>query len=149
MERSNTVPTVAVNCWRQPLHWNSPGRCDLPSSLRASIEPQWHNQFLVERAIQAVTDNSLRRVAVHCVDRPGIHGTAQGRWFGLGGIARRRGLPGYATMGSMAAYWSTAARIDAFDAGHFVDQVATMTQLTGELMLADLDAIASMPPATE
>jgi len=104
-----------------------------------------HNSRMVEMAIRAVQDNGLRRVAVHCVDRPGIHGTAQGRWFGLGGVARRRGLPGFATMGSMAAYWSTKARIDTFDARHFVDQVATMAQLTGGLMTVDLEDIATVP----
>ena len=108
-----------------------------------------NNQALVDLAIKAVKDNGLKRVAVHCVDRPGIHGAAQGRWFGLGGIARRRGLPGYATMGSMAAYWTTSARIHHFNAEHFVDQVATMAQLTGELMKADLGEIATTGAATE
>jgi hypothetical protein len=30
LERSNTVPTVTVNCRRQSLHWTVPGRCFLP-----------------------------------------------------------------------------------------------------------------------
>src|ERR1700704_1603594 len=35
LERSNTVLTVTVNCSRQAgsLHWYTPGRCALPSSL--------------------------------------------------------------------------------------------------------------------
>ena len=33
----------------------------------------------------------------------------------------------------------------AFD--HFLDQVATMSQLVGELMLADLDEVRPTPPA--
>ena len=52
-------------------------------------------------------------------------------------------------MGSMAAYWTTSARIHHFNAEHFVDQVATMAQLTGELMKADLGAIATTGAATE
>ena len=33
------------------------------------------------------------------------------------------------------------ARLDHFDAKHFVDQIATMSQLTGELMMANLDQV--------
>ncbi len=45
----------------------------------------------------------------------------------------------------MTAYWSTKARIDYLDAGHFVNQMATMSQICGELMLADLESIKSAP----
>jgi hypothetical protein len=104
-----------------------------------------NNDRLVEMAIKAVKDNGLRRVSVEQVDRPGIHGRYQGRWLGLGSAPRRRGIPAFATMGDMAAYWSTAAKIDAFSAKHFVTQVATMTQLVGELMVADLAEIKPAP----
>jgi hypothetical protein len=107
-----------------------------------------NNQLLIDLAIKAVKDNKLKRVSVECVDRPGIHGTSQGTWLGLGAVGRRRGLPAFATMGDMGAYWSTNARIAAFDARHFVDQVATMTQLTGELMLADLEKVKPAPLPT-
>src|SRR5258708_5413946 len=45
LERSNTVPTVTVNCWRHSvsLHLYTPGRWALPSrcvSLAASALPQ-------------------------------------------------------------------------------------------------------------
>lgn len=102
-----------------------------------------NNQTLVDLAIKAVKDNNFRGASVSNVDRPGIEGKPQGRWYGLGAIARRQGLPGFATMGSMGAYWATTARIEHFDKDHFVVQVATMTQLTGELMKASLDAIAT------
>ena len=46
-------------------------------------------------------------------------------------------------MGMMSAYWSTKARIDYLDAEHFVDQVATMSQICGELMVAELKSIKS------
>ena len=106
-----------------------------------------NNQKLIDMAIKSVKDNKLRRVSVEQVDRPGIHGTSQGTWFGLGAVGRRRGLPAFATMGDMGAYWATSSRIDRFDAKHFVDQVATMTQLTGELMLANLDEVKPAPIA--
>lgn len=100
-----------------------------------------NSQMLIDLAIKSAKDNRLERVTVECVDRPGIHGTPHDRWFGLGAAGHTRGLPAYALMGDMGAYWGTSARLAAFDAQHFVDQVATMTQLTGELMIADLNAI--------
>ena len=59
------------------------------------------------------------------MDRPGVHGTSQGTWFGYGGTLHARDLPAYTIMGDMAAYWSTMERLDLFDARHFVDQIAT------------------------
>ena len=74
---------------------------------------------------------------VQCVERPGISGGTQGIWYGLGKIALTWNLPAYATMGTQGAYWATTARIDAFDKVHFVTEVAAMSQLTGELMVAE------------
>jgi hypothetical protein len=106
-----------------------------------------NNQRLIDLAIKAVKDNGLRRVTVECVDRPaGVNGHSMGTWFGLGAGGRFRGLPAYAIMGDMSAYWSTAARLTHFDAKHFVDQVATITQLTGELMAGDLGALKPIAP---
>ncbi len=104
-----------------------------------------NNQHLVDIAIKAVKDNHLPRVQVQCPGRKGIHGGEQGPWYGLGGIARRIGVPGASTMGSMTAYWTTRARIDYLDAGHFVNQMATMSQICGELMRADLESIKGAP----
>ena len=104
-----------------------------------------NNDQLVAMAIKAVKDNGLRRVTVEQVDRPGIHGADQGTWFGLGAVGRTRGLPAFATMGDMGAYWGTSARLNRFDAKQFVDQVATMAQLAGELMVADLAALKPGP----
>jgi len=100
-----------------------------------------NNQHLVDLAVKSVKDNHLVRVQVQCPGRKGIHGGEQGPWYGLGGIARRLGIPGASTMGSMSAYWSTKARMDYLDANHFVNQIATMSQICGELMLADVEAI--------
>ncbi len=114
---------------------------------RQELSTVWatNNQYLVDIAIDAVKDNDLKRVQVQCPGRPGIHGGEQGPWYGLGNIARRIGVPGASTMGSMTAYWSSKARIDYFDAEHFVDQVATMSQICGELMLADIQRITTQP----
>lgn len=114
---------------------------------KAELSTVWitNNQRLVDLAIDAVKDNALERVQVQCPGRPGLHGGGQGPWYGLGGIARRLGVPGASTMGSMTAYWSTKARIDYFDAEHFTNQVATMSQICGELMVADLERVQTTP----
>ena len=93
--------------------------------------------MLIDKAIKAVQDNNWQRVMVQCVERPGKHGGPQGIWYGLGKIALAWDLPGYGTMGAQGAYWATTARIDTFNKEHFVTEVAAMSQLTGELMLAD------------
>jgi hypothetical protein len=103
------------------------------------------NQNLVDLAIKAVKDNHLKRVQVQCPGRKGIHGGEQGPWYGLGGIARRIGLPGASTMGSMCAYWSSKARLDYLDVPQFISQIATMSQICGDLMTADVDSIKSAP----
>jgi hypothetical protein len=102
------------------------------------------NQHLVDMAIKAVKDSGLRRVQVQCPGRKGLHGGEQGPWYGLGGIARRIGVAGASTMGSMTAYWSTKSRMDYLDADHFVNQMATMNQICGELMLAEVESIKTM-----
>jgi hypothetical protein len=115
----------------------------------AEMSSVWitNNQNLVDMAIAAVKDNKLPRVQVQCPGRKGIHGGAQGPWYGLGGIASRIHVPGISTMGSMTAYWSTYSRMDYLDANHFVNQMATMSQLCGDLMVADVASIKSAPGA--
>lgn len=117
----------------QPYH-----RTGLPELSTVWIT---NNQRLVDIAIEAVKDNGLARVQVQCPGRPGVHGGEQGPWYGLGRIAQRLGVPGASTMGSMSAYWSNKARMDYLDADHFVKQVATVSQICGELMLADVKKI--------
>jgi hypothetical protein len=45
----------------------------------------------------------------------------------------------------MTAYWSSDARIEYLDANHFVNQIATISQICGDLVLADVDTIKSVP----
>jgi len=96
-----------------------------------------NNQMLIDKAIKAVQDNNWTRVMIQSVERPGKNGGPQGIWYGLGKIALEWDLPAYGTMGTQGAYWATTARIDTFNKQHFVTEVAAMSQLTGELMLAD------------
>jgi hypothetical protein len=133
------VAAMGIEHLGQMEHLDEPGKPLHPSGL-VELSTVWisNNSRLVDLAIKCVKQNGLKRVQVQCPGRPGIHGGAQGPWYGLGGIARRLRVPGASTMGSMTAYWSTKARIDAFDANHFVTQVATMSQIAGELMVGDM-----------
>jgi len=111
----------------------------------AELSSVWitNNQKLVDLAIKAAKDNNLKRVQVQCPGRKGIHGGEQGPWYGLGNIARRIGVPSASTMGSMTGYWTTKARMDYLDTRHFVVQIASMSQICGELMLSDVTSIKS------
>lgn len=93
-----------------------------------------NNDRMVKLAIQAVEDNKLPAAFVRNVARPGIHGKNQGRWFGMAKFAPSLGLPTFAAMGFMGAYWATSSGIERFDAALFRRQVATFTQLSGALM---------------
>ncbi len=116
------------------------------------IEPTFlwvrNNQMLIDMAVRAVKEYSLPRCMVQCVERPGVNKEQQGLWYGLGEVAmkllgRERGekTPAFSIMGTQGAYWATTARIDKFDRNHFCRQVAVMSQLTGELMTADLEKV--------
>jgi len=56
----------------------------------------------------------------------------------MGKIALDWNLPAFGTMGTQGAYWSTTARINTFNKDLFCTEVAAMSQLTGELMKAEL-----------
>ena len=117
----------------QPLH-----KTNLPELHQSGST---NNQKLIDLAVHAVKDNGLSRVQVQCPDRPGTHGKSQLPWYGLGSIANRLKIPGYGAMGLLSAYWTTRARLDYLDANHFVTQIATLSQICGGLMTADIAEI--------
>lgn len=108
-----------------------------------------NNQRMIDLAIQAVKDNKVPNAYVRNIDRPGIAGKGQGSWLGLAGWGRRAGLPSFALMGDLDAYWSTAARLDRFDADLFVREVGAFVQMTGNLMAADLSKLQAPPVKDE
>lgn len=120
----------------------APSRRVSPSSLWTT-----HNEKMIGLAIKAVIDNKLPSAAVRDIDRPGIHGGEQGPWYGVAKVGREIGLPTFATMGYMGAYWATSSGIERFDATLFRRQVATFVQLTGELMTANLSELEANRPS--
>jgi hypothetical protein len=95
------------------------------------------NEVLIKQAILAVKDNHLPRAMVHCPSREG-----QGMWEGMGDVALKRHLPGFALSSLMSAYLSTEARMNTYDKDLALKQIAVAIQLTGNLMKADLQEIA-------
>jgi hypothetical protein len=136
-DKKSIVALIAMEHLGQ-MEFREAGNAFAPTG---NIEPSFlwtrNSQILIDKAIKAVKDNKWSRVMVQSVERPGIHNSPQGVWYGMGKIALEWDLPAYATMGSQGAYWSTTGRLDEFDANHFVTQVAAMCQLTGELMVMD------------
>ena len=60
----------------------------------------------------------------------------------MGAIALEREIPGYGFSTDMSAHWSIDAHLDKFDKTLAWKQITVATQLTGELIQADLKEIS-------
>jgi hypothetical protein len=104
-----------------------------------------NNIWLVEAIASAATDNHWPRVDVKAGDvEPGVNGGFQGRVKSPMNKGRMYGIPGAGLAGDWPGGWTqTYAQIDTeagthgFDADHFVQQVAGLSQLAGEFMHVD------------
>lgn len=95
------------------------------------------NDRLVEIAIEAVKNNGIPRAEVRVPSRP-----EQGMWAGLGDVAIKHNMPGFAISSGMSGYWTTTPGIESFDKDLCFRQVGALVQLTDALMTADLSDIA-------
>jgi len=95
------------------------------------------NDRLVEIAIQAVKDNNIPRTEVRVPSRP-----KQGMWAGLGDVAIKYNMPGFAISSGMSGYWTTTPGLESFDKELGFRQIGALVQLTEALMTADLEEIA-------
>jgi hypothetical protein len=102
-----------------------------------------NNIWLVEAIARAATDNRWPRVDVKSGNTgPGINGGFQGTVKSPMNKGRAYGIPGLGLAGDWPGGWTqTYAQIDTeagmhgFDQKYFVQQVAGLSQLAGELML--------------
>jgi hypothetical protein len=99
------------------------------------------NPVLLDAAIASVKAERLPRVFVRVPTR------GQGQWVGLGDVAVKRHIAGYAISTDMSAYWSTTPGIESFDRDLCWRQLATLARLTTVLLTADLPTIAPKAPA--
>jgi hypothetical protein len=106
-----------------------------------------NNGRMVDVAVSAVKDNKLPRTQVQCPGRKGIHGGEQGPWYGLGSIANRNHIPGAAVIGALTGYWTSTARLHTLDVGLFLTEIASASQICGNLMLADVQSMKSAQEA--
>ena len=102
-----------------------------------------NNIWLVEAIVRAATDNHWPRVDVKCGNSgPGVNGGFQGQVKSPMNKGRDYKIPGIGLAGDWPGGWTqTFAQVDTEAGGHgfnenyFVQQVAGLTQLAGELML--------------
>jgi len=102
-----------------------------------------NNIWLVEAIARAATDNHWPRVDVKCGNSgPGVNGGFQGQVKSPMNKGREYKIPGIGLAGDWPGGWTqTFAQVDTeagphgFDENYFVQQVAGLTQLAGELML--------------
>jgi len=95
------------------------------------------NDRLVEIAIQAVKGNDIPRTEVRVPSR-----SKQGMWAGLGDVAIKYNIPGFAISSGMSGYWTTTPGLESFDKELCFRQIGALAQLTDALMKADLAEIA-------
>jgi hypothetical protein len=95
------------------------------------------NDRLVEIAIEAVLDNGIPRTEVRVPSR-----AEQGMWAGLGDVAIKYNMPGFAISSGMSGYWTTTPGLESFDKDLCLRQVAALVQLTDALMNVELSKIA-------
>ena len=104
-----------------------------------------NNIWLVEAIARAATDNRWPRVDVKAGEvAPGINGAFQGRVKSPMNKGRAYRIPGIGLAGDWPGGWTqTYAQLDTeagahgFDRDYFVQQVAGLSQLAGELMLVE------------
>ncbi len=117
-----------------------------------------NNPLLIDAAITAVRKYGWSRAQVAVPERPGKNGGLQQVWWGVGALGTRDtgtegeplrrcnvwhclDVPGFGLGGFLGHYWSSNADISRWNKDLFRSQAATMTELTGVLMTADLDLI--------
>ncbi|MBT8441643.1 MAG: hypothetical protein KJO76_04575, partial [Gammaproteobacteria bacterium] len=66
---------------------------------------------LIQIGIDAIETSGVPRTELRVPEHKG-----QGGWTGLGEVAIKRDLPGFATLSGMSGYWGTNAGIESFDA---------------------------------
>jgi hypothetical protein len=104
-----------------------------------------NNIWLVEAIARAATDNRWPRVDVKAGEvAPGVNGAFQGRVKSPMNKGRAYQIPGIGLAGDWPGGWTqTYAQLDTeagahgFDRDYFVQQVAGLSQLAGELMLVE------------
>jgi len=111
--------------------------------ITSLIDVYNNNLWLVDAIARAATDNRWPRVDVKAGPiAPGVNGGFQGKVKSPMNKGREYQIPGVGLAGDWPGGWTqtyaqmdTEAGANGFDKDYFVQQVAGLTQLTGEFML--------------
>jgi hypothetical protein len=111
--------------------------------ITSLIDVYNNNTWLIETIARAATDNTWPRVDVKAGNvGPGVNGGFQGTVKSPMNKGRAYGIPGLGLAGDWPGGWTqTYAQLDTeagphgFDKDYFVQQVAGLSQVTGDLML--------------
>src|SRR5262245_37285395 len=111
--------------------------------ITSLIDVHNNNMWLIESIARAASDNKWPRVDVKAGNvGPGVNGGLQGSVKSPMNKGRGYGIPGLGLAGDWPGGWTqTYAQIDTeagahgFDKDHFVQQVAGLSQITGDLMM--------------
>ena len=128
------------------------GRVEATGLAEQSYLWSRNNQLMIDAAIEAIRKHGWTRAQVAVPERPGIHGGLQQVWWGVGALGlgdtgyscdvwHCLDVPGFGLGGFLGHYWTIYAGIERWNNDLFRSQAATMTQLTGFLMTADLEEI--------
>lgn len=123
----------------------SPERPEDGGVITSLMDVHNNNIWLVEAIARAATDNKWPRVDVKAGNlEPGVNGGFQGRVRSPMNKGREYKRPGIGLAGDWPGAWTqTFAQVDTeagphgFDEQYFAQQVAGLTQITGDLMRVD------------
>jgi hypothetical protein len=144
MEHMGGRQTIEVGPHGNEYVYSSEGPYD-GGLITSLIDVNNNNIWLVEKIAEAATDNDWPRVDAKAGDvEPGVNGGFQGSVKSPMNKGRAFGIPGIGLAGDWPGAWTQSyAQLDTeagphgFDENYFVQQVAGLTQLTGELMLVE------------
>ncbi|MGB1351642.1 MAG: hypothetical protein ACPG55_08020 [Luminiphilus sp.] len=154
-KKSNIVGMIQAEHLGEMDYREVEGRVEPTGHAEQSYLWTRNNELLITAAKNAVRKYGWSRAQLSVPERPGKRGGLQQVWWGVGAIGQADtgyyncdvwhclDLPGFGLGGFLGYYWTSDSGIERWNEDLFVSQTATMTELTGVLMTADLTEIQS------
>lgn len=154
-KKSNIVGMIQAEHLGEMDYREVEGRVEPTGHAEQSYLWTRNNELLITSATNAVRKYGWSRAQLSVPERPGKRGGLQQVWWGVGAIGQADtgyyncdvwhclDLPGFGLGGFLGYYWTSDSGIERWNEDLFVSQTATMTELTGVLMTADLTEIQS------
>lgn len=154
-KKSNIVGMIQAEHLGEMDYREVEGRVEPTGHAEQSYLWTRNNELLITAATNAVRKYGWSRAQLSVPERPGKRGGLQQVWWGVGAIGQADtgyyncdvwhclDLPGFGLGGFLGYYWTSDSGIERWNEDLFVSQTATMTELTGVLMTADLTEIQS------